>query len=82
MHVHVGYTSHVFSVMQKPFGGVSMFGDPDGASFLTESIRSNTSKGESPKVKHSTSSGTGLFNSKEEEEEEGEGELFSSSSSK
>ena len=52
-----------------------MFGDADGASFLTESIRSTTSTGESPKVTR-PAAGDGLFNDKEEDE------IFSSSSSK
>lgn len=64
--------------LQKPVGGVSIFGNADGKSFLTDSIRS---KGESPKVKHSDG---GLFNSKDEggmgEEEEEKDELFTSSS--
>lgn len=57
-----------------------MFGDADGASFLTESLRSTGSKGDSPKVKHSTGSGAGLFADKDEGAEEDE--IFSSSSSK
>ena len=53
-----------------------MFGGDEGASFLTESIRSSTSKEESPKV--SKSSVGGLF----EEKESMDDEIFSSSTSK
>ena len=55
-----------------------MFGDTDGGSFLTESLRSS-GKGDSPKV--TKSSGKELFNG-EDQDGEGENELFSSSSSK
>ena len=36
---------------QKPFGGVSMFGGDEGASFLTESLRSSTSSSSSSPAK-------------------------------
>ncbi len=56
-----------------------MFGDSaDGASFLTESLRSSSKGDDSPKVTKST--GGGLFTDKEEIPEDNE--IFSSSGSK
>ena len=52
-----------------------MFGGTDGPSFLTDSIRSASSKGESPKVKRDD-----LFDSKDDDLEDKD-ELFGASTS-
>ena len=58
-----------------------MFGGSDGPSFLTESLRSTSSRGEeSPGLgkKPAKGLGSGLFDDAGEDEEEERGELFES----
>ena len=77
-------------MLQKPVGGVALFGG-DGPSFLTESLRSTSSRGDeeeegvgTPRQKRPSSGkkqqglGSGLFDDGEGEEEEERGELFES----
>ena len=67
-------------LLQKPVGGVSIFGG-DGPSFLTESLRSTSSRGEeSPGLgkKPAKGLGSGLFDEGGDEDEDEKGELFES----
>ena len=87
MYIIDGYNSlsgFLFRI-QKPVGGVALFGG-DGASFLTESLRSTSSRGEgedSPGLGKKPASkkqglGSGLFSDGGDEEEEERRELFES----